>query len=108
MKKFLISVMVGVLSDPKVQEFLLQIVDRLGALLLPKLGAIIPAAVGAGIKALGDLIPDIHMPELHEITEDIRGGVNALLPTDVDIPILSDAFEKVTGIDLTDILTGRQ
>jgi hypothetical protein len=53
------------------------------------------------------MIPDIHLPGLDEITTDIHNGVNALLPDDIDIPFLSDAFEKATGFDLTDVLTGR-
>jgi hypothetical protein len=44
------------------------------------------------------------MPDLGDIEEDVRNGVNALLPEDIDI--LSDAFEAVTGFDLSDILTG--
>jgi len=107
MQNFFVAVLVKLLSDPKVQALLLQVVDRLAVILLPKLAAVIPGAVAAGIKGLGDLIPDIHMPELGDLTEGVRDGVNALLPEDIDIPILSDAFEKITGIDLTDILTGR-
>jgi hypothetical protein len=107
-QNFLVSILVKLLSDPKVQAFLMQIVDRLAETLLPKLAAVIPAAVAAGIKGLGGLIPDIHLPGLDNITETIRSDVNALLPEDIDIPILSDAFEKITGLDLTDILTGRQ
>jgi hypothetical protein len=104
---FFAAILIKVLADPKVQELLLQIVDRLAAQLLPKLAAVIPAAVGAGIKGLGDLIPDIHLPDLGDLTEGIRSDINAALPEDIDIPILSDAFEKATGIDLSDILTGR-
>jgi hypothetical protein len=107
MQSFFAAILIKVLADPKVQELLLQIIDRLAAQLLPKLAAVIPGAVAAGIKGLGDLIPDIHMPDLGDITEGVRDGVNALLPEDIDIPILSDAFEKATGFDLTDILTGR-
>jgi hypothetical protein len=106
-QNFLVGVLVKLLADPKTQEFLLKVVDRLAEVLLPKLAAVVPAAVAAGIKGLGDLIPDIHLPGLDEITTDIHNGVNALLPDDIDIPFLSDAFEKATGFDLTDVLTGR-
>ena len=107
MQSFFASVLIKVLSDPKVQALLLQIVDRLAAILLPKLAAVIPAAVAAGIKALGDIIPNLDIPGLDDLTEVVRGGINGLLPKDIDIPILSDAFEKATGFDLSDIITGR-
>lgn len=107
MQNFLAGVLMKLLADPKTQDFLLKIVDRLAAFLLPKLAAVIPAAFAAGVKLLEDHLPDIKLPGLPEVTEVIRSGVNALLPEDIDIPILSDAFESITGIDLTDILTGR-
>jgi hypothetical protein len=106
-QSFIISILIKLLSDPKVQDLLFRVVDRLAEILLPKLASVIPAAVAAGIKGLGGLIPDIHLPGLDDITETIRKDVNGLLPDDIDIPILSDAFEKVTGFDLTDVLTGR-
>lgn len=104
MQGFLLNLLVAAVKNKEIREFLFQLVDRLAPLLLTKLAAIIPAAVGAGIKGLGDIIPNIAVPALHEITEDIRGKVNELLPADIDIPILSDAFEGVTGFDLTEWL----
>jgi hypothetical protein len=107
-QNFIAGILIKLLADPKTQEFLLKIVDRLAEFLLPKLAAVIPAAFAAGVKLLEDHLPDVKLPGLPEITEAIRTGINGLLPEDVDIPILSDAFEKITGLDLTDILTGRQ
>jgi len=105
---FLLKLLVAALQNPDIRAFLFTIVDRMTAALLPKLAAVIPAAVAAGIKGLGDLIPGIQMPGLHDITETIRTDVNHLLPEDIDIPFLSDAFEKVTGVDLTDLITGHK
>jgi hypothetical protein len=50
MQNFFVSILVKVLGDPKVQALLLQVVARLAAILLPKLAAVIPGAVAAGIK----------------------------------------------------------
>lgn len=108
MQAFILKLLVAAVQNPDIRAFLLEVVDRLATTLLPKLAAVIPAAVGAGIKGLGNLFPDVHIPDLHDIQEGIRNDINAALPEDIDIPILSDAFEKVTGIDLTDILTGRK
>lgn len=104
MQKFVVGVLLKVLQDPKTQAFLLQMVDRVVELLLPKLASVIPAAVAAGIKAFGG----VNLPDLDEVAKAVHDGVNQLLPEDIDIPILSDAFESLTGIDLTDILTGRK
>lgn len=108
MQKFLLNLLVAALKNDDIRAFLFEVVDRISATLLPKLAAVIPGAVAAGIKGLGDLIPDLHMPDLGDIEEGVRKGVNALLPEDIDIPILSDAFESVTGFDLSDIITGRK
>jgi hypothetical protein len=107
MNGFLLKLLANAVKDPDIRAFLFDLAERVGKTLLPGLASVIPAAVAAGIKGLGDLIPDIHMPTIHEVEADIRTGVNALLPNDVDIPFISDAFEKVTGFDLTDIITGR-
>ncbi len=105
-EKFALNLIVAALQNKEVRDFLLEIIDRLAAQLLPKLAAVIPAAVGAGIKGFGDLA-NIDLPDVGQVVEKIRDGVNAQLPEDVDIPVLSDAFEKVTGLDFTDWLKGR-
>ena len=104
---FMLKLLVEAVKNPDIRAFLFEVVDRLGQLLVPKLAAIIPAAVGAGLKGLGDLIDGIDLPGLPEITESIRGTVNDMLPEDIDIPILSDALQRATGFDLTDFLGGK-
>lgn len=105
-QKFALSLIVAALQNEEVRKFLLEVIDRLAAQLLPKLAAVIPAAVGAGIKGFGDLV-DVDLPDVGQVVEKIRDGVNAQLPEDVDIPVLSDAFTSLTGLDLTDWLKGR-
>lgn len=107
LNKFIIGLLASALQDERIRAFMFELVERLAARLLPNLAAVIPAATGAGIKAFGELLDHVNLPSLPEVTETIRAGVNELVPDDVDIPILSDAFEKATGIDLSDILTGR-
>lgn len=107
LQKFTLSLIVAALQNEEVRKLLLDVIDRLAAQLVPKLAAVIPAAVGAGIKGFGDLV-DIDLPDVAQVVEKIRDGVNAQLPEDVDIPVLSDAFEKATGIDLSDIIFGKR
>lgn len=106
-EKFALNLLLAALRNQEVRALILEIVDRLGAQLLPKLAAVIPAAVGAGIKGLGDLT-NLNLPDVAVVVEKIRDGVNQQLPDDIDIPILSEAFEKATGIDFTDWLKARR
>jgi hypothetical protein len=108
MQAFLLKLLVAAVQNPDIRAFLLEVVDRLAATLLPKLASVIPVAIGAAAARFGDILGHVDLPSAPEIVEDIRKEVNHALPDGIDIPILSDAFEKVTGIDLTDILTGRK
>lgn len=106
-QSFILKLLVEAVKNPDIRGFLLELFDRMADRLLPKLAAVIPAAVGAGIKGLGDLIPNIDLPDVGQVVETVRDGVNELLPQDIDVPLLSDAFESVTGFDLSDVLMGR-
>lgn len=111
MQTFLLNLLIKAVENDKIRAFLLQLAERIATtlvpMLLPKLASIIPAAVGAGIKGLGDIIPDIHLPELPDVVETIRTDVNKVLPEGIDIPVVSDAFRNITGLDLSDILLGQ-
>jgi hypothetical protein len=107
MQGFLLKLLVSAVQNEQIRRFLFEVVDRLATLLLPKLAAVIPVAVGAGIKGLGDILPDIDIPDLPDVVETVRRGVNNQLPDGIDIPIVSDAFEQFTGLDLSDLLLGR-
>jgi hypothetical protein len=107
MQTFILALIVKAVQNDKIRTFLFEVVDRLAAVLLPKLASVIPVAVGAGIKGLGDIIPDIDLPGLPDVVETVRRGVNNQLPDGIDIPLVSDAFEQFTGLDLSDLLLGR-
>lgn len=108
MNGFLLKLLASAVKDPDIRAFLFELAERMGKVMLPGLVSVIPAAVGAGMKSIGDRIGGgVHMPDLPELVDDIRNGVNQLLPDGIDIPFVSDAFENLTGFDLSDILTGR-
>ena len=108
LQSFALKLIIAALENEKIRALLLECVDRAADVLLPKLAALIPAAVGAGMKGLGDLLDGIDLPDIDQVVENIRAGVNQQLPDGIDIPILSDAFRNTTGLDLSDILLGRR
>lgn len=111
MQAFVLGLLVKAISDPKVREFLLEGFERAGRALadrlLPNLSALIPLSIGTGLKEFGDRL-NLDLPDLPDVVNTIRDGVNAALPGGIDIPLVSDAFRDVTGFDLSDILFGRK
>ena len=111
MQAFVLGLLVKAISDPKVREFLLEGFERAGTALadrlLPNLSALIPLSVGTGLKEFADRL-NIDLPDLPEVVDTIRDGVNHALPDGIDIPIVSDLFRDVTGFDVSDILFGRK
>lgn len=112
MQAFVLGLLVKAIENPEVRKFLLEGFERVGAslaeLLLPKLSALIPLSVGAGLKEFSDKL-NIDLPGLSDVVNTIRDGVNAELPDGIDIPFVSEAFRNVTGgFDLSDILFGRK
>lgn len=85
MQKFLIGVLVGVLSDPKVQEFLISATKKiLDGVITEKLLPIFPFALGSAVKQFGQLIPGVEVvKDAMETANDIRDDLNQMIP-DVD------------------------
>lgn len=107
-EKFLINLAAEAVKNPDTREFLLEFADRIGNGLFIKLSALIPLSAASVLKRLGDAA-GIDVPEsLNELTDVVRNEVNEALPNGVDIPILSDAFRKFTGFDLSDLIMGRK
>lgn len=87
MQGFVLNILVKLIADPKVQEFLLQVVERLAALLFPKLAALIPAAVGSAVKTALD--------ELIERTPGISGAVDVVKATEAAASSVEDIIGKL-------------
>lgn len=108
MQAFVLALIVKALENQQIRAFLLEFAEKLGAWLLPKLAALIPAAAGAALKVLTDKIPDLpNLGELPAVIDEIHNKVNDLLPEDIDIPVLSDVVKDLTGFDLSDWIKGR-
>lgn len=101
LKKLFLSAAVKLfeLLAPMLVELLKEEIDARWPEIIELLKALIPLAVAAGIKGLGDILPDINMPDLPEVI----GTVTRNIP-DIDVPFLSDAVKSATGFDLTEWL----
>lgn len=87
MQKFVLGILVQLIENEKVQDFLLKVVDRLAEVLFPKLAAIIPTAVGSAVKAAVD--------EIVEKTPALQGVVDVVKTTDAAIDSVADIFNNV-------------
>jgi hypothetical protein len=96
----LIAVKLWEMFGPKIVE----LVNQAGQQLLDKIMAMLPVLLAAFGKQVADKLPDLTLPGLPILAEDIRHTASGLLPADIDIPIVSDLGEKVLGFDLTDML----
>jgi hypothetical protein len=96
----LIAAQLWKLFGPKIVE----LVNQAGQQLLDKIMAMLPVLLAAFGKQLADKLPDLSLPGLPILAEDIRQTASGLLPYDVDIPVVSDFGEKVLGFDLTDTI----
>jgi hypothetical protein len=104
----LVNLIVGKLIE-RLTPLLLDALTKLGQQLLEKIVALLPVIVAASTKAITEqLASKLPLPNLPELAEKIRADASAVLPDDVDLPFISDWGEKVLGIDLSDLITGRR
>jgi hypothetical protein len=96
MQGFVAGIIVKVLSDPKVQQF---IKDLLSSVITEKVLPLLPIAVGAAAKAIVDKLPGVEMVgDALEVADDVRETLNEILPDyDLGIPAIDnllDAWRK--------------
>ena len=115
-KKFVLSLF-GFKNEEEfrawVEAKFLEAVKIIGVMVANKVIALLPVVVAAGQKYFADFlnekfnqvfpgsIPDVDK-EIPEMVDNIREDVNQM--PDVDIPGISDAFESITGIDVSEML----
>lgn len=96
MNGFIASILVKVLSDPKVQQY---IKDLLGQLITERILPLVPVAVGAAVKAavdeLVERIPGIEgVVDVVQATDAARHTLNSLIPDiDFGIPALDELLD---------------
>lgn len=96
MQSFLLKLLVNVLSDPKVQA---AIKNLLGQLITERILPLVPVAVGAAVKAavdeLVERVPGIEgVVDVVKATDAARDTLNALLPDiDIGIPAIDNLLD---------------
>ncbi|QGJ93682.1 hypothetical protein SEA_HANNACONDA_41 [Mycobacterium phage Hannaconda] len=105
MQKFLISLIIGVISqaakNPEVREFVTDLVmklaDKLKDDLVPALIGLFPTFGGAIIETVLDKLPGVHNLDVEILNSDVA---KKIIESDPDLPFVSGF------IDLTEILRG--
>ena len=94
MQNFFVGILVKLISDPKVQQY---IKDLLGQLITERILPLVPVAVGAAVKAAVD--------ELIERVPGIEGVVDVVKATDAARDTLNDLIPDIDfGIPALDQL----
>lgn len=96
MQNFIVGILTKVLSDPKVQTF---IKNLLSDLITEKIAPLIPLAVGSAMHALEEKIPGVKEAEqiigtAVDAAENIRQDLNTLIPDiDIGIPLIDNIID---------------
>ncbi|AAN12693.1 gp49 [Mycobacterium phage Omega] len=105
MKKFLISLVVGVLAEavknPEIRDFVsglvVKLAEKLKGDLVPALIGLFPTFGGAIIETVLDKLPGVHNLDVEILNSDVA---KKIIESDPDLPFVSGF------IDLTEILRG--
>lgn len=96
MQNFFVGILTKVLSDPKVQQY---IKDLLGSLITERILPLVPLAIGAAVKAavdeLVERVPGIDgVVDVVKATDAARNTLNDLIPDiDFGIPALDNLLD---------------
>jgi hypothetical protein len=96
MQNFFVGILTKVLSDPKVQQY---IKDLLGSLITERILPLVPLAIGAAVKAavdeLVERVPGIDgVVDVAKATDAARNTLNDLIPdVDFGIPALDNLMD---------------
>jgi len=96
MQKFLLNLILAVLADTKVQQY---VKDLLGQLITERILPLVPVAVGAAVKAAIDeviqKVPGLEgVVDVVQATDAARDTLNSLIPDiDIGIPALDELLD---------------
>lgn len=91
MQKWLVGVIIAVLTNDEVQQ---KIKDLLGQLITERIVPLIPLAVASATKAITEHLPDIPTAVIANVADDIRRDLNNALPDfDIGIPAIDDLLD---------------
>lgn len=111
---FVVTVLAQAAENPQIQKFVDDRIDRLKdkllpellAKLLPSLAGLLPGFGGSILKTFIDRAPNMqNVEDLREVTKEVAANLIDGVP-DVDAPFVSDAVERLTGIDVSEAIKG--
>ena len=73
------------------------LVEKLTPVIVEQLSALIPVAAAAAAKAIAEQLNLPTLPDLPDLTEDVRKKVSDMLPDGINIPILGDILGGFLG-----------
>jgi hypothetical protein len=90
-QSFIISILIKVLSDPKVQQ---SIKNLLGDLITERILPLVPLAVASATKAITEALPNIPTAAIEHVADSIRNDLNHAIPDfDLGIPALDNLLD---------------
>lgn len=91
MQAFIVGILIKVLSDPKVQQ---TIKNLLGELITERIVPLVPLAVASATKAITEALPSIPTAAIAHVADSIRGDLNKAIPDfDLGIPALDNLLD---------------
>lgn len=93
MQAFIVAVIVKVLSDPKVQQ---TIKNLLSELITEKIAPLIPLAAASAAHAFAGLFPNVtaSVEDVAGVANKVREDLNRAIPDiDIGIPLIDDLFD---------------
>lgn len=93
MQSFIVSILIKVLSDPKVQATLKNL---LSDLITEKIAPLIPLAAASAAHALAGLLPGVtaSVEDVVSVANTIREDLNRVVPDlDIGIPFIDDILD---------------
>lgn len=94
MQNFIVGILIKVLSDPKVQQ---TIKNLLAELITEKIAPLVPLAAASAAHAFADLIPDIAKvatADVVAVANTVRDDLNKVIPDiDIGIPFIDNIID---------------
>lgn len=93
MQSFIIGILIKVLSDPKVQAM---IKNLLSDLITEKIAPLIPLAAASAAHAFADLIPGVThtVEDVVAVANTVRDDLNKMIPDiDIGIPLIDNIMD---------------
>ena len=91
MDQFIVKVIVGVITDPKVQQ---SIKDILGGLITERILPLLPLIAASTTKAVTEALPNVVTTEIGHVADTVRNDLNKAIPDfDLGIPAIDDLLD---------------